>query len=436
MIFRLALVLNLTGVFVFAAPLLGVSIADTSLVLLAINLLYLLYRWPSTARLLQIAWVLPWILFFLIWPVLSVVYASEIDIRAIGLQLYYISLVLGAAVFTYVSGWERFRRTVGVSIVITAVGLGLSLLNPAAFDVVGDLIKASTDYGGRAFGFFIWPNTLSANTILMFIIWLAVGRPRLRVETALTILVLLGRVGVTGSRGGFLTALTVVGVFGFDQMRRGMARYHYTRAVRLFAGALFAALVIGAVVLSTQAVVNATSSSEAGTVISRLQFLARGDIGQLIESDPSLGERFFALQQHVALIGQRPWTGYGLGAANRFWEAQEVLIPSHNSFVELAVNFGIPYVIFLILLLSGLVRNGHRSSAEQFLRSNVFAQFVLAIVLLGMADNTVLYSRTLIVLLGGLLGLLARQAREETGLLHSVAAGTVGQAAAASADSR
>jgi len=140
-----------------------------------------------------------------------------------------------------------------------------------------------------------------------------------------------------------------------------------------------------------------------------LGFLARGEFHELLETDKSIGERLFTLQEHLQLVVARPWTGYGLGAANRFWLDEAVLLPSHNVFIELAVNFGALYVVFLVFLLFWLLRNRHRPAVEQHVRSNLFAQMVFAIVILGMADNTVFYSRPFISVLGGLVGLLATQ---------------------------
>ncbi|MBK8006876.1 MAG: hypothetical protein IPK12_24190 [Gemmatimonadetes bacterium] len=69
-LFSLVLLLNLTGLFSFAAPLLRVKVAVVSALMLALNLAYLGYRAPRAWAMVRRPPVVAWLVVVLAWPLL------------------------------------------------------------------------------------------------------------------------------------------------------------------------------------------------------------------------------------------------------------------------------------------------------------------------------------------------------------------------------
>jgi hypothetical protein len=88
---------------------------------------------------------------------------------------------------------------------------------------------------------------------------------------------------------------------------------------------------------------------------------------------------------------------------------KEVITATHNDYLEIGVNYGLPYVLFFLFLLVRLATHPARRTVEEELHSNSFLQMCCVVAGASLTSNTVLDSRTLLVLLGGMLSLpLAR----------------------------
>lgn len=404
-LYSLVLLLNLTGLFSFTAPLLGVKVAAVSAAMLVFNLLYLGYRAPLTWRVMQRPLVLVWAVILCWWPLLTAIYAPVVSTRHLGLQLYNLSLVLGAAVFTIANGWPALRRLAGLAVAVTAFGLVLSWMEPGLFTAVSRLTQSREQYGGRAFGFFLQPNMAAENTIYMSVLWMAgdrvvsVARTWARVVTmALTVL-------VTGSRSGFAAA-SLIGILGVAQsgVRAGL-RHRLSRGVRLLKAAVVLLVASGSffLLLST---VNTSSEGLLSGSLQRASSVLALDSGRRVAVDGSAVERVVAIAQYAGLVAQRPFGGYGLGSSDNFRERGLLIRSSHNAFIEASLNFGIPYVVAMVVALLATVRHGNRQAVEGGLGTGVVLQLVAAIALTGMVSNTILDSRVLLVALGAVIGAL------------------------------
>lgn len=408
LLFRFVLLINLTGLVTLAAPVIGLPIASVSILLLALNLLYLCYRWPVTWRLLTARSLWPWFVLFLVWPIATVFYTPLVDSRRIGLSVYYMSLFLSVAVFVLVRGWHAFRSVVGMAILLTALGLGLSWLRPSAFAVAAELANATTDYGGRAFGFFLQPNVAAESTIFMYVVWFASGMLRKLPKASVEGLGLVVMVGSTGSRAGILIAVGLMTLLLLDTMQRqtGKTRARWSSGVRLVTGTAAFAIIIAVVGIGVVTIEARMSLSGIGWLLQRDEVSAPGQQVTEASEDASVGLRVFSLQQHATLVAERPFTGYGLGATARLLEAEQVTIATHNEFMEIAVNFGLFYVVLFCALLYGLIKHPQRRHVEGALKSNAYIQIVVVLIVGCLASNTILESRTVIAVVGALQVLL------------------------------
>lgn len=412
--FAIALLLNLTGSFSFAASFAGVSIATASLALLVVQCMYLVWRWPLTVRLLRRRAILLWLGLLLAWPLLSLMWAPEQSARLAGLQVYYVSLLLGAAVFVRARGWRPLAQVAGWAILVSIVGLWLSWWRPELFALVRELADTPPDYFGRPFGFFLQPNDAAMSITALFMLRFVGLKPDRHLPAIAAVLALLTLVVWTGSRSMFVSAIAVGLTFLAHRTTYfRVGGYRLSPAVRGIVGAMVLVAVSWGVGFGLTAGGDMVRDTPVGAMVERIRSLDQVN-QSFFEQDGSAVERLLAMSQYLDLVSRRPFTGYGLGAADTFRATGELPDVSHNLFLELAFHYGIPYVVGLLALTWRLWRHRARPEIEASLGSNLVNQFVVAFVLSGCFSSMVLASRVLMVVLGALLGAYAASAREIT----------------------
>lgn len=102
-LFFISLVLNATGLFRFVASPFGVSVGQVSMVLLVFNVIYLLIKLLTLIP--MFSKMTPWIVVLTIWPLVTLIYASTIDIREIALAIYGFALFAATVVYTVSNGF-------------------------------------------------------------------------------------------------------------------------------------------------------------------------------------------------------------------------------------------------------------------------------------------------------------------------------------------
>jgi O-antigen ligase len=408
-LYSAVLFLNLTGLFSFLAAALGVSIGATSAALLLANALYLGYYARHTLCLIRQRAILSWIVIIGVWPLLTALYAPAPTPRHIGLQLYYSSLLLAAGVFVYLNKWSGIRVLAGWALATTFLGLTLSWLDPEYFATATELAQAPREYGGRAFGFFLQPNMAAANSVFLALVWMATPKSYSSRRLILYLTGVLVIVLSTGSRAGFLIALSVTAALIFYRAYR-----QHPRSLRLDA-TLRAARATAVVVIGVGVTVGTLMVARerlTGTLLeegaARTSALMAPNGSAQLSSDVSATLRLLAFRQHTSLIARRPIFGYGLGTTYYYRETgYRISIASHNAYIEAALNYGLLYLAALLWLLFLLTRHPNKHRVQSTLHSNVVTQLLIAMLLAGLASNTVLGSRVLLITLGTVLAAIS-----------------------------
>ena len=191
-IYFIVLVLNASGLFRFIAPWFDMTIGQVSLILLVINTAYLVIKIRYPIALFRHPAMRGWLYILLIWPLVTLLYAPSLGIREVGLQFYYFVLFLGAAVYTLSNGLPAARRILAVSLLITIIGIPLSMMAPEYFEKVAALAEARVEEMGRPLGFFMQPNRLATSLVMLFIGWFALSKNKNAWFTVLAILCFLG----------------------------------------------------------------------------------------------------------------------------------------------------------------------------------------------------------------------------------------------------
>ncbi len=404
-LFFVVLVLNATGLFSFVAPQLGVSIGQVSLGLLMLNVFYLVVKSKHTTPLLFRGESVRWLLVLVLWPLSTVAYAPSIEIRMIGLLLYHFSIFFGAVVYTIANGLPAMYRVLSVSLIITIIGLVLSMLMPGYFEAVAALGRHKTDYMGRAFGFSMQPNSLAVSIGFLFLAWFALWKGKNAMLEVGAILAFLLVMLLTGSRTGMLVGALTVTLHLAYQWRmwlKGKSNFRYPHLKTLALSICIIGGVVGTRVHLGSLGENAGRSE--GDLIDRMDALLRGRLsfrGNVMD-DVSVQERFGAQEAYWSLIAERPVLGHGFGSDAYYRENGFISTSAHSDALTCAMEYGALYPFVFGLMVFQLYRNHNRRDMEGVLRTNSICQIVAVIMFLFTIAGGLAFNRTFYVVLGGI----------------------------------
>jgi len=407
-LFSIVLLLNLTGLFSFIAPQFRVNIAAVSLVLLFLNCLYIIVNHKIALRIFHKKLTFYWFIFLIIWPLLTIIYAPEINLRAIGIQVYFFTLLLATIIYITRNGFKSFHRIVAAAIIISVFGLILSMFRNDLFQSVASLSRRQSVYQRRAFGFFMQPNRAARNLVFLFIVWFAGLRKSNVIITSIFLIGFMTSVALTGSRGGVITAAAVVLLICINiktnkKTNRITISPKWTVILLLvFGGSL------GGITLLQNVFSNVLPRhygkfdiTDRLKAISQMKFTAKSSSGE-----STIANRLETQKQYLNMIRNRLVFGYGFDSGRAFEDAGVLTRSSHNQYLIVAFESGIFRLGLYLFLIILLYIHPKRKQIEGCLHSNSYAQFVVSIILAGMVSNTVLDSRVLYVVLGCFIGLL------------------------------
>lgn len=379
-IFFVILVLNVTGLFGFIAPQLGVTIGQVSLALLILNILYLLLMLRYSKMVFRKIGMIEWLFVLLIWPLITALYAPSFEIREIGLQLYYFTLFSGAVVYTVANGLPSMHRLMTVSLVLTIFGMGLNLINPQYFEVVSDMAEAKVLKQARVCGFFLQPNQLAICINLIFVGWFSLRQWKNAWFEMIVIIMFLLGVLLTGSRTGMLLAVIVV-VFVLLPIRRNR-KWVINKRYMLKLGTLMIALAVGIFAMKFYlAQINYTDKKE-DELINRMELMLNFKLGNEdnIKDIENVQARVDAQAFYWLLFKERPFFGHGFGAEAYYKEIGNIFMSAHSDTLTFAVEYGVFYPVVFILLLLSIYFKRNRRDIEGVFETNTIGQFIAVMI--------------------------------------------------------
>jgi O-antigen ligase len=401
-IFIFVLLLNLTGLFAFIALRLNINIAIVSLVLLGLNFLYIIVNYKLARRIFRNKHIFYWSIFLLLWPLLATSYAPAINLRELGLQVYYVTLLLATIAYLLRNGSKSFHNIITAAFVITIVGLILSMFTANLFQTGSSSNQLNIRYQGRAFGFFMQPNLTALSLNLLFVAWFSGLRKNSFITMFLSSFGLLILVSLTGSRAGFITAAAVVSLIFINRSIR--TKKPFTILISPKSVITFF-LVLGCFQASLPLLLsflkaNLPNRVNNFDVIDRITA-----ISQMKLSEKTVARRLNAMDQYTAGIRERPILGNGFGSIT-FLQAKGILgRSSHNQYLKIAFETGIFSLAFYLLLLFLIFTDPRRKQIERIFHTNSYSQLLTVVILAGLASNVVLNSRVLYCVLGCFIGM-------------------------------
>jgi O-antigen ligase len=390
-LFFVVLVLNATGLFRFVAPQLGMDIADVSLALLVLHGAYLWGRWRYLVPLLRRTDMKYCVCLLCVWPLITVLYAPTPDIRQIGLQLYYASLLCGTVVYAMANGLLAMRRVMTVSLALTILGIVLSMIAPTYFEEVAQLSGARAAYMGRAYGFFMQPNAAAAGIAFLFLGWYSLWKYKASLLEVVALLAFLVVMLLTGSRTGMLLSVIIVVFIITCSWRKGFRNALALRCSYVNTLVLTVCLIVGTAWMNSYASSRADQEWGLFHRIALLTSFKFSVTGYFEESRP--GSRFGAQKDYWSLIKEKPLFGHGLGAEHHYLRTGRLALSSHSMLLTCMMQFGPLYPVVFLLLMIRLCTNRNRADAERRFKTNSVLLFGLITLLLFTVNGGLLSAR-------------------------------------------
>ena len=401
-IFEIVLVLNLTGLFSFVGIGVGIPIAYMSAGILLFLLLYLTLHYRQLLWFLQKTDVVFWVLFAFAWPLATVVYAVDPGVRLHAINLYLVALMLATAIWLTRVDVHRAQRVFLAAALITVAGLALSLLRADFFQAVASAADARNAYYGRAFGFFLQPNMAAENMAFLYVlVMIAVGRQSVTMRYTATGIFLVS-VLMTGSRGGMLISLALVFfvhiVAGDFRRRSALAKVGWN--IGAIATVVLAVLAANQVARLTTSIAGAQATGSYN-LTDRIDSIRSLDLRS--NTSGSIAARTVALVEHSRGIASRPVHGFGLGGSSHHRDIGRLTHTSHNQYLQVAYDLGLPALAFFAYLLYRNWAAARRSAARWVYGCNPAMVLLLAFALACVFSNSVLNSRVFFATLGAVL---------------------------------
>lgn len=397
-LFFIVLILNATSLFAFLAPQFGVTIGTISLVLLALNVYYLIVKIRYFVPLFLRGGMGGWLFVLVLWPLCTVVYAPSFNIREIGLTLYYFSLFFGTVVYTVANGLPAIHRVMSISLIISVVGMALSMLMLDYFEAVALLAAGSTEFEERPFGFFMQPNILAQGLGILFIGWFSLLQRKNGLSEVVAILAFLLVMLLTGSRLGILIAVITVTVSLAYSWRKRLRSKRYLLKICLLTICLAGGVIGTRHYLS---IVGNSVNRREYDLIDRMETMLSFKLSKdgSLKNDASIKKRFATQAIYVSLINEKPLLGHGFGSDTYYLENGSISLSAHSDALTHAMEYGVLYVFVFALLMLQLYWQRNRRGVERVFQTNSISQFV-AVVMFLFVVGSFLNLRTFYVVFG------------------------------------
>lgn len=275
------------------------------------------------------------------FPLFSMIYAEQHDWRSFLIQIHYFLLMLAAAKCFRSRGMGE--RAMAAALVVSFIGLGISILWPQVFAPMAAMADARYDYHGRGSGLFLQPNLFAHNLVLLMLtFYLARNQGRSPVLLPMAALFLLA-LFLTGSRGGLIAGS--VFLLGLVLVERKLSD---PRAPILALLAAFAAA--GGWILWDML---SLGGFDLSLYIARVTSMFSNDVLY----DGSVAHRLAFQEAFIQRIREAPVLGYGLGSVNLLLSQGRLLGSAHNQFLDLALQYGMVGIGMMLLCAMRLYKH-------------------------------------------------------------------------------
>ena len=411
--------LNFTNCYLFISGISGLAFRHVSILMMLILVLNISANLKTLHYLIIARKIfLLFLLIFCVFPILGVYLSPYVMMRFVGYYVLSALIFINVILFIKKEGFSVFNRYLFYSYLFTLFGILLSYLYPNLFYTISQMqveamgrysvwgdIQVSEANHARAFGFYMQPN--KAYTAVLFHLYILVttffnknfnGRLFLYISSFSAIL-------LTGSRGGVLMFCIFIALILLSEIRRG-GRGKFNQKVNFisFIPAYFSLFILLNLAALTLMIFG--KSSFLGDGLNAVQKI----VGTITTaqthgflSDASIFYRIQAQSEYLNFIFQNPLSiiiGNGVGASDYYKYFGDLSNSSHNNFLEVVFEHGLP----LGLIMYGfLIYLAFTRQSKQFLAHygyNISALIVVCFLIQSFTINT-LFTFRLFPLLAG-----------------------------------
>lgn len=343
-------------------------------------------RWLANWRIITLAGLL---IFF---PLISLMYTPYTSLRDIVLVVFYFLLVCSIIVVVRVRGWKPFWRVLEFALFANIIALVISYFLPylflTAFSGGAHLYILGQ---GRAPGLFVNGNQSAKVVILLLISWLAIPHGvRRNIRYFVVFASAFLAIALTGSRSSLLVyavivSMAVAQVFLQSRGRRVNVFKIYFLGIPLALPVLIGVLLLAVKFLAPLLVDQYARGDSLG---SRLEVFASGPVAIYENAKEAAQGRFDVSAPYAEKAMEAPLMGHGIRSMFVERYRSDLRLISHNTFVTLMYEYGIPYAVFFAIWLFSFLLMPYRKIAGRIFAQPLAFYFVSAVLLFFMTIGT------------------------------------------------
>ena len=411
--------LNFTNTYLFISGISGLAFQHVSLLMMSAFVLNICANFKTLHDLIIRRKILIlFLLIFCVLPMLGVFLSPYVMMRFVGYYVLSALIFINVILFIKKEGFAIFKRYLFYSYLWTLFGILLSYLAPNLFYTISQMqaqamgmnsvwgeIKVGEASHARAFGFYMQPN--KAYTAVLFHLFILVtaffnknlyGRLFLYISA-------FGAILLTGSRGGFLMFFIFVLLVLLSEILHG-GRNKFNRKVSFtsFIPAYFS-LFIGLNIVAVTLMIFGKSSflGEGLNVVQKIIQTFSTAQSQGILSDASVFYRIKAQSEYLSFIFQDPFKmiiGYGVGASDYYKYFGDLSNSSHNNFLEVVFEHGLPLGLIMYGFLIYLAFTRESKQFLAYYSYNISSLIVICFIIQSFTINTLFTFRLFPLLVG------------------------------------
>lgn len=360
-----------TNTYVVWAFLLGTTVANITLFFLIISL-FATVAFFNRSNFFEVKnWVKYLLLLLVIIPLILSMFNYYVNYIKIILSLFYIFVFLNAYAFFKLMDKKRVVNFFLFTLVFTLLFGIVSMIRPEFFIPFASIVEADYYYGGRAFGFFLQPNSYAFANVMLFFGFTFFSSNLKNIHYVY--LAVLISIILSGSRSNLLGFV----VISLISIRPLLLKSFYTKLLVIIVVGLSSLISIA---LYENEIKNYVKSDKFETISFRVNSLLNLEgINQSLTTG-SVEERERKQEEYKDLIQKSLVVGYGFGVQNDFVAKNILEGSAHNVFYEILLEGGIIYLITFAVFCIFLARN-YRSFKKISLKKTESAMVLKALLI-------------------------------------------------------
>lgn len=337
-----------TNTYVVWAFLFDTTVANITLFFLMTSLFATLGFFNKSNFIEVKKWVKYLLLFLVIMPLILSIFNYYVSYTKIILSFFYIFIFLNGYAFFKLIDRKIVVNFFLFTLVFTLLFGIVSMLNPEFFIPFASIVEADFFYGGRAFGFFLQPNSYAFANVMLFFGFTFFSSNLKNIHYVY--LAVLISIILSGSRSNLLGFV----VISLISMRPLLLKF--------FNKKLLVIIVIGLSSLISTAlyeneIKNYVKSDKFETISSRVNSLLNWEGINESLTTGSVVVREMKQDEYKLLFQESPTFGHGFGIQSDYVNNRILRGSAHNVFYEILLEGGIIYLIMFTVFCIFFIRS-------------------------------------------------------------------------------